>query len=79
MQGFFVPGARKTAFRATLLRPNVARPECCDFSCFCVCTPFDVTCRSGGKGRFRARRRIGHSGEQIGQSVLPVALGCGLL
>ena len=35
--------------------------------------PFDTARGSDGLGRLRARRRIGYSGEQNGQSVLPLA------
>jgi hypothetical protein len=41
--------------------------------CLSIFTAIDTARRSHGTGRLRARRRIGHQGEQNGQSVLLVA------
>jgi hypothetical protein len=63
-------------FLWSILRGKIAVRR---FLCFCIFTPFDTARRSDGTGRLHARRRIGYSGEQNGQSVLPVAAGCRLL
>jgi hypothetical protein len=65
----------------------VTKRVSCDVFCsriavrlfLCIFTPFDTTRRSDGIGRLRARRRLGYSGEQNGQSVLRVAAGYRLL